>query len=64
MFVVELIASSFLDLISKQARGECRCKRVLVLYFLRLVLRGIFVSSVLFKKQEFKTSFPSFVQVY
>ena len=30
MFLVELIASSFLDLISKQARPECRCKRVLV----------------------------------
>ena len=31
MFLVELIASSFLDLISKQARPECRCKRVLVI---------------------------------
>ena len=31
MFLVELIASSFLDLISKQARRKCRCKRVLVL---------------------------------
>ena len=30
MFLVELIASSFLDLISKKARPECRCKRVLV----------------------------------
>ena len=30
MSLVELIASSFLDLISKQARPECRCKRVLV----------------------------------
>ena len=30
MFLIELIASSFLDLISKQARRECRCKRVLV----------------------------------
>ena len=30
MFLVELIASSFLDLISKQAKRECRCKRVLV----------------------------------
>ena len=30
MFLVELIASSFLELISKQARPECRCKRVLV----------------------------------
>ena len=30
MFLVELITSSFLDLISKQARPECRCKRVLV----------------------------------
>ena len=30
MFLVELIASSFLDLISKQARCVCRCKRVLV----------------------------------
>ena len=29
MFLVELIASSFL--ISKQARRKCRCKRVLVL---------------------------------
>ena len=27
---VELIASSFLDVISKQVRPECRCKRVLV----------------------------------
>ena len=31
MFLVELIASSFLDLISKQARPKRRCKRVLVL---------------------------------
>ena len=31
MFLVELIASSFLDLISKQARPEWRYKRVLVL---------------------------------
>ena len=30
MFLVELIASSFLDLISKQARPACRCKRVFV----------------------------------
>ena len=30
MFLVELIASSFLTLISKQASPECRCKRVLV----------------------------------
>ena len=30
MFLVELIASSFLDAISKQARPECRCKLVLV----------------------------------
>ena len=30
MFLVELIASSFFYLISKQARRECRCKRVLV----------------------------------
>ena len=30
MFLVELIASSFLDPISKQARPECRCKLVLV----------------------------------
>ena len=32
MFSVKLIASSFLDLISKQAGPECCCKRVLVLY--------------------------------
>ena len=31
MFLVELIVSSFLDLISKQARPECHCKRVLVI---------------------------------
>jgi len=37
MFVVELIASSFLDLISKQARAVCRCKRVLVTYYLSLI---------------------------
>ena len=30
MFLVELIASSFFHLISKQARPKCRCKRVLV----------------------------------
>ena len=30
MFLVELMASSFLDSISKQARLVCRCKRVLV----------------------------------
>ena len=30
MFLVELIASSFLDLISKQLRPECRCKGFLV----------------------------------
>ena len=29
MFLVELIASSFLDLISKQATPVCSCKRVL-----------------------------------
>ena len=35
MFLVELIAFSFLDLISKQARLKCRSKRVLVtLYFI------------------------------
>ena len=33
MLRVELIASSFLDLISKQARGEYRCKRVLLVLF-------------------------------
>ena len=32
MFLVKLIASSFLDLISKQARPDCHCKRVLVLF--------------------------------
>ena len=31
MLLVEFIASSFLDLISKQARPECRCKLVLVI---------------------------------
>ena len=30
MFLVELIASSFLDLISKQARPACHCKCVFV----------------------------------
>ena len=30
MFLVELITSSFLDLISKQARPESRCKCILV----------------------------------
>ena len=30
MFLVELITSLFLDLISNQARPECHCKRVLV----------------------------------
>ena len=30
MFLVKLIASSFLYLIPKRARPECRCKRVLV----------------------------------
>ena len=38
MFLVELLVSSFLDLISKQARPKCRCKRVLVLP--GCVLRG------------------------
>ena len=33
MFLVELIVSPFLDLISKQERPGCRCKRVLVLFF-------------------------------
>ena len=32
MFPVELIASSFLDLISKQAKPECGCKRVIVIH--------------------------------
>ena len=32
MFLVKLTASSFLDLISKQARPDCHCKRVLVLF--------------------------------
>ena len=33
MFLVELIASSFFDLISKQARRVGRSKRVLVFFF-------------------------------
>ena len=32
MFLVELIASSFFYLISKQARAVCRFKRVLVFF--------------------------------
>ena len=32
MFLVKLIASSFLDLISKQVRPDCHCKHVLVLF--------------------------------
>ena len=32
MFLVELIASSFFDLISKQTRLVGRCKRVLVFF--------------------------------
>ena len=32
MFLVKLTASSFLDLISKQAKPDCHCKRVLVLF--------------------------------
>ena len=36
MFVVELIVSSFLDLISKQARAVCRRKRVLVTLILSI----------------------------
>ena len=31
MFLVVLIASSFLDPVSKQSRPEYRCKRVLVI---------------------------------
>ena len=42
MFLVELIGSSFLDLISKQARPECRCRRVLVLAY----FAGIFQARV------------------
>ena len=34
MFLVELIASSFFYLISKQARAVCRFKRVLVFFVL------------------------------
>ena len=37
MFLVELIASSFFYLISKQARRECRCKRVLVLFIVQFL---------------------------
>ena len=36
MFLVELIASSFFDLISKQARPEWRCKHVLVLFYFKV----------------------------
>ena len=32
MCLVKLTASSFFDLISKQARPDCHCKRVLVLF--------------------------------
>ena len=37
MFLVELIASSFFYLISKQARRECRCKRILVLFIVQFL---------------------------
>ena len=32
MFVLELITSSFLDLISQAGETECRCKGILVTY--------------------------------
>ena len=43
MFLVKLTASSFLDLISKQARPDCHCKRVLVLfiYFIYFVTQNV-----------------------
>ena len=44
MFLVELIASSFVDLISKQARPACRCKRVLVRNPYTTHIIGLFVS--------------------
>ena len=43
LFLVELIASSFLNLISTQARLECRCKRVLLII--------IFVPKLLYFKR-------------
>ena len=42
MFLVELIASSFLDLLSKQARPECCCK--LSVFLLNVHYRYLFFS--------------------
>ena len=42
MFLVELIASSFFDLISKQARRVGRSKRVLVFFFFNTLLEFAF----------------------
>ena len=36
MFLVDLIASSFLDLISKQAIPEWHCRRVLVFFYFKV----------------------------
>ena len=58
MFLVELIASSFFDLISKQPRLVGRCKRVLVFFFLKNTLEFAFapLKKMSTKKKRFQLS--------
>ena len=60
MFLVELIASSFLDLISKQARPEWRCKRVLVLLQITASHTSVQYNTHLPPTAPFKVAPPSF----
>ena len=54
MFLVELIASSFRDLISKQARPECRCKRVLVPPISEIIdMAGFWVPQTVYRRCSF-----------
>ena len=53
MFLVELIASSFLDLISKQVRPECLRKHVLVdNYYYPLLNNNLKGQITYLKRQE------------
>ena len=53
MFLVELIASSFLDLISKQVRPECLRKHVLVdNYYYPLLNNNLKGQITCLKRQE------------
>ena len=53
LFLVELIVSSFLNLISKQVRPECLCKHILVdNYYYRLLNNNLKGQITYLKRQE------------